>query len=83
VLHGDNGSTLKATTVLAMINWLGVELSYSRPRVSNDNAYVELLLRAAEYRPEFPVRCAPTPSTETAHCRTALLSTFHPSVREP
>ncbi len=23
VLHGDNGSTLKATTVLAMLNWLG------------------------------------------------------------
>jgi transposase InsO family protein len=22
VLHGDNGSTLKATTVLAMLNWL-------------------------------------------------------------
>ena len=25
VLHGDNGSTLKATTVLAMLNWLGIE----------------------------------------------------------
>jgi putative transposase len=24
VLHGDNGSTLKATTVLAMLHWLGV-----------------------------------------------------------
>ena len=24
VLHGDNGSVLKATTVLAMLNWLGV-----------------------------------------------------------
>ena len=31
VLHGDNGSTLKATTVLAMLNWLGVKPSYSRP----------------------------------------------------
>ncbi len=39
VLHGDNGSTLKATTVLAMLDWLGVEPSYSRPRVSDDNAY--------------------------------------------
>jgi putative transposase len=27
VLHGDNGSTLKATTVLAMLNWLGVKPS--------------------------------------------------------
>ena len=39
VLHGDNGSTLKATTVLPMLNWLGVKPSYSRPRVSEDNAY--------------------------------------------
>ena len=40
VLHGDNGSTLKATTVLAMLNWLGVKPSYSRPRVSDDKDYV-------------------------------------------
>ena len=30
VLHGDNGATLKATTVIAMLNWLGVKPSYSR-----------------------------------------------------
>jgi transposase InsO family protein len=56
VLHGDNGSTLKATTVLAMLNWLGVKPSYSRPRVSDDNAYVESLFRTAKYRPEFPAK---------------------------
>jgi len=56
VLHGDNGSTLKATTVLAMLNWLGIEPSYSRPRVSDDNAYAEALFRTAKYRPEFPAR---------------------------
>ena len=54
VLHGDNGSTLKATTVLAMLQWLGVKPSYSRPRVSDDNAFVESLFRTAKYRPEFP-----------------------------
>jgi len=54
VLHGDNGATLKATTVLAMLHWLGVKPSYSRPRVSDDNAYVESLFRTAKYRPEFP-----------------------------
>jgi transposase InsO family protein len=54
VLHGDNGSTLKATTVLAMLYWLGIKPSYSRPRVSDDNAYVESLFRTAKYRPEFP-----------------------------
>ena len=56
VLHGDNGSTLKATTVLAMLNWLGVKPSYSRPRVSDDNAYAESLFRTAKYRPEFPTQ---------------------------
>jgi putative transposase len=56
VLHGDNGSTLKATTVLAMLNYLGVKPSYSRPRVSDDNAYAESLFRTAKYRPEFPVK---------------------------
>jgi transposase InsO family protein len=54
VLHGDNGATLKATTVLAMLQWLGVKPSYSRPRVSDDNAYAESLFRTAKYRPEFP-----------------------------
>jgi putative transposase len=56
VLHGDNGSTLKATTVLSMLHWLGVKPSYSRPRVSDDNAYAESLFRTAKYRPEFPVK---------------------------
>ena len=56
VLHGDNGSTLKATTVLAMLQWLGVKPSYSRPRVSDDNAFAESLFRTAKYRPEFPVK---------------------------
>ncbi len=51
MLHGDNGSTLKATTVLAMPQWLGVEPSYSRPRVSDDHACAESLLRTAKYRP--------------------------------
>ncbi|QBG83043.1 IS3 family transposase [Xanthomonas oryzae] len=54
VLHGDNGASFKATTVLAMLHWLGIRPSYSRPRVSDDNAFVEALFRTAKYRPEFP-----------------------------
>jgi putative transposase len=56
VLHGDNGATLKATTVLAMLHWLGIKPSYSRPRVSDDNPFVEALFRTAKYRPEFPIK---------------------------
>jgi len=56
VLHGDNGATLKATTVLAMLTWLGIRASYSRPRVSDDNAFIESLFRTVKYRPEFPAK---------------------------
>ena len=56
VLHGDNGATLKATTVLAMLYWLGIKPSYSRPRVSDDNPHAESLFRTAKYRPEFPAK---------------------------
>ena len=56
VLYGDNGATLKGTTVLAMLHWLGIEPSYSRPRVSDDNPYAEAVFRTAKYRPEFPVK---------------------------
>lgn len=59
VLHGDNGAVLKATTVLAMLHWLGIAPSYSRPRVSDDNAFVESLFRTAKYRPGFPVQGFP------------------------
>lgn len=54
VLHGDNGPSMKGTTVLAMLYWLGIAPSHSRPRVSDDNAYAEALFRTAKYRPGFP-----------------------------
>jgi putative transposase len=56
VLHGDNGASLKATTVLAMLYWLGIKPSYSRPRVSDDNAFAEALFRTTKYCPQFPAR---------------------------
>ncbi|AZR36961.1 transposase [Xanthomonas vasicola] len=46
---GDNGASFKATTVMAMLHWLGIEPSSSRPRVSDDNAFVESLFRTAKY----------------------------------
>jgi transposase InsO family protein len=54
VLHGDNGPSVKGTTVLAMLHWLGIAPSHSRPRVSDDNAFAEALFRTAKYRPDFP-----------------------------
>ena len=52
----DNGANLKATTILAMLHWLGIEPSYSRPRVSDDNSFAEALFRTAKYRPSSPSR---------------------------
>lgn len=38
VLHSDNGAPMKACIMKAKLDELGVLPSYSRPRVSNDNA---------------------------------------------
>ena len=51
VLHGDNGSPLRAGTVDALMYSLGITPSRSRPRVSNDNAHAEAFFRTAKYHP--------------------------------
>jgi len=56
VLHADNGSAMKGATLLAAMRSLGVLPSYSRPRVSNDNAYAEALFRTAKYCALWPQR---------------------------
>ena len=40
--------------MLAILHWLGVQPSYSRPRVSDGNAYSESLFRTTKYQPDFP-----------------------------
>lgn len=54
VLHSDNGAPMKSLTMKAKMEELGVLPSYSRPRVSNDNPYSEVLFRTLKYRPEWP-----------------------------
>jgi transposase InsO family protein len=54
VLHSDNGGPMKGSTMLATLHQLGVVASFSRPRVSDDNAYSEALFRTLKYRPEYP-----------------------------
>jgi len=55
VLHSDNGSPMKGASMLETLRRLGVSASFSRPRVSNDNAYAEALFRTCKYRPDYPV----------------------------
>ena len=54
VLHSDNGSPMKASTMLVTLQRLGVVPSFSRPGVSNDNPFSESLFRTLKYRPEYP-----------------------------
>ncbi len=56
VLHSDNGSPMKAATMLAKLQELGVATSFSRPSASNDNPFSESAFRTAKYRPDFPSR---------------------------
>jgi len=55
VLHADNGAAMRGATLKARLETLGIEASYSRPRVSNDNPYSEALFRTCKYRPMYPV----------------------------
>lgn len=54
ILHADNGSPMKGAALRATLERLGIEPSYSRPRVSNDNPFSEAAFRTCKYRPDFP-----------------------------
>jgi transposase InsO family protein len=56
VLHADNGGPMKGATMVATLEHLGVLASFSRPSVSNDNAYSEALFRTLKYRPSYPAQ---------------------------
>ena len=54
VLHSDNGKPMRASTMIATLQWLGVVPSFSRPHVSDDNPYSEALFRTLKYTPAYP-----------------------------
>jgi len=54
VLHSDNGAPMKSQVFKVKLEELGILPSYSRPSVSNDNAYSEALFRTLKYRPQWP-----------------------------
>ena len=55
VLHADNGSPMKSSTLRVTLDKLGIRTSFSRPRVSDDNPYSESLFRTTKYRHDYPV----------------------------
>ena len=56
ILHSDNGSPMKGASMLETLYQLGVATSFSRPRVSNDNAYSESIFKTCKYRPDYPYK---------------------------
>jgi putative transposase len=56
VLHSDNGAPMTSYTLKARLAELGMPMSYSRPRVSNDNPYSESLFRTVKYCPKWPAQ---------------------------
>jgi putative transposase len=71
VLHSDNGSAMRGNTMLAKLQQLGVMPSFSRPSVSDDNAFAESVMRTIKYNPAYPDR----PFADLAEAR-AWVSTF-------
>jgi putative transposase len=56
IMHNDRGSPMKAKTTGQLVASLGVEQSFSRPHVSNDNPFSESHFKTCKYHPGFPER---------------------------
>ena len=56
ILHSDNGAPMRSFTLASKMAELGVSLSFSRPRVSNDNAFAESVFRTMKYHQSYPLK---------------------------
>ncbi len=56
VLHSDNGSIQRAHELLNTLGKHGIGVSFSRPRVSDDNPFSESLFKTIKYDPACPSR---------------------------
>jgi putative transposase len=56
IVHQDRGSPMIAHSFAELMSSLGVEQSFSRPRVSNDNAFSESQFKTVKYWPSYPGR---------------------------
>jgi putative transposase len=55
-LHADNGNPMRGLGMLDKMLMLGVRPSFSRPNVSNDNAFIESLFKTMKYTPMYPTK---------------------------
>jgi putative transposase len=54
VVHADRGGPMRSQNLAQLLAQLGVTRSFSRPRVSNDNAFSEAGFKTFKYQPDFP-----------------------------
>lgn len=55
-LHSDNGNPMRGATMIITLHNLGVIPSFSRPRVSSDNPFIESLFSTMKYTAGYPGR---------------------------
>jgi putative transposase len=56
LVHQDRGAPMTAHGFTELLAQLGVDRSYSRPRVSNDNPFSESQFHTLKYQPDYPGR---------------------------
>ena len=63
-VHADRGSAMRSEALAQLFASLGVARSFSRPHVSDDNAFSESQFKTLKYQPDYPERF-----TSLAHAR--------------
>lgn len=56
IVHADNGNSMRGATLASFLDSLHISRSHSRPRVSNDNAYIESWFKTLKYTVGYPGR---------------------------
>jgi putative transposase len=54
IVHADNGNPMRGMTLAVFLDSLAVTRSYSRPRCSNDNAFIESWHKTLKYSVGYP-----------------------------
>jgi transposase InsO family protein len=63
-VHADRGSAMRSEGLAQLFGAIGVARSFSRPHVSDDNAFSESQFKTLKYQPDYPERF-----TSLAHAR--------------
>jgi transposase InsO family protein len=53
-IHADNGGPMRGVSLAVFLDSLCITRSYSRPRCSNDNAFIESWHKTLKYTPGYP-----------------------------